>query len=97
MPSESSVENLVHDVYYLISYHTHKTHFFLSRISDVSFLKKLPSQDFSKSAFFGDPNNKVCMCGLLHINPNKVLAYHTSGKLNLRVLQAFQKSAQNDQ
>ena len=96
MSSESFVENGVRGVYYLFSYSSHKTQFFLSRISEVTFVKKLPSQDFVKSAFLGYPDNEICMCGLVRINPHKVLADHTSRKFNLRVLQAFQKSAQND-
>jgi hypothetical protein len=97
MSSESFVENSVLGVNYLFSYSSHKTQIFSITDSEVSFVKKLPSQDFLKSAFFGDPDNEVYMFGLVHINPHKVLADHTSGKLNLRVLQAFQKSAQNDQ
>lgn len=93
MPSESFVENGVRGVYYLFSYATCKTQFFLSRISDASFEEKLPSQDCLKSAFFGDPDNEMCMCGLVHTNPLKVLADHTSRKLNLQVLQALQKRA----
>ena len=97
MSSESFVENSVLGVNYLFSYSSHKTQIFSITDSDVSFLKNLPSQDFIKSAFFGDPDSKVCMCGLVHINLHKVLTDHTSRKLNLRVLQAFQKSAQSDQ
>jgi hypothetical protein len=97
MSTESFVENGVRGVNYLFSYSSHKTQFFLSRISDASFVEKLTSQDCLKSAFFGDPNNEMCMCGLVHINPHKVLADHTSRKSNLRVLQALQKSTENDQ